>query len=196
MIRKRLKTSFRSDNPLVQRACAGLNELGEWANVFGAIQPLVVAAVPGGVKLRWEPWDSPFLHPWRVGLQDGTGKVDVAGGNVNTGASLNAVTGLSNVTAADGLKVWLKVKHYYNTATASTYTLGSTTGAWPTSTHNATYVETVLKVAEIVGSTLYQYLYEDQFVPRIEPPLPDTTNTYFLMSVAGVVQWVQSGSCP
>jgi hypothetical protein len=193
--RERLRDTYTTPNKLFTSVCAGLNRLGQWCNAFDAQPPIRVITAGWGVHLMWAPWDSPFIHPWRVSLT-AESKLNVAGGNLNTGAALVAVTGLTNLTASNGRKVWLLVRHYYNISTASTYSLNSGTSAWPSSTHNSTYVETVLKVAEIVSGTLYQYLYSDQFVPRINPPLPDTSNPYVLMAISGTIQWVKAGTCP
>jgi hypothetical protein len=193
---KLIKTAYRTDNPRLAPVAAGLNELGTWVNVFGSTKPIVTHPVPGGVKLHWLPWESPMAHPWRVWQPDTTvAKVDVDGGKVNTGVALVTVTGLADRTVADGLRVWLSVKHYYNTATASEYALASGTSAFPTSTHSSASQTTILPVAEIDGTTLYQYLYEDQFVPRLNPPLPNLTNTYALLTVAGTLQWKLVGPC-
>lgn len=195
MVRKLLKTSYRTDNPKLTPLCDGLNQVGTWGNTFDSLPPLVTQSVPGGVKLRWQPWESPFVHPWRVTLQAGLAKVDVAGGRVNRGDVLATVTGLTGLTAAAGLKVWLTVTHYHNHATASTYALNHGTGAFPTSSNTSSSSVTILPVAEIDGTDLNQYLYEDQYVPRLNPPLPGTVNVYYLTAVAGVVQWIQPGAC-
>jgi hypothetical protein len=195
MARKLLKTWYQTDDPQLIAVARGLNELGLWANTFGSGPPIITHPVPGGVYLHWEPWESPFAHPWRVTLQEGISKVDVAGGRVNTGAASIDVAGLTDLTAVDDLKIWLSVKHYYNTATASEYKLDSGTAAFPSNSHGASYMLVIMPVAEIVIETLYQYLYEDQFIPRIPPPPPDLTKTYYLRCAAGVIGWYEAGAC-
>lgn len=194
--RELIKNWYRTGNPLLSSIATGLNRLGTWCNTFDAVRPIFADAVPGGVKLRWQPWESPFVHPWRVTLQPGAALLDVAGGRVHRGDNQATVTGLTGVGAVNGRRIWLTVTHYHDQATASAYALGHGTSTWPSSTNTATVATIVLPVAEIVGTTLYQYLYSDQFVPRPNPPLPDLVDTYALMTIAGVVQWVAVGECP
>jgi hypothetical protein len=194
MARKLLKTFYRTDDPQLRAVANALNELGLWVNTFDSRPPIITYPVPGGVCLYWQPWESPFAHPWRVTPQNGSGNVDVAGGRVNTGATSVDVAGLTDLTAVDDLKIWLSVKHYYNTATASEYKLDHGTASFPSDSHGASYMLVIMPVAEIVGNTLYQYLYEDQFVPRIPPP-PDLTKTYYLRCAAGVIGWYEASIC-
>jgi hypothetical protein len=195
MTRKQIKTSYRSDDPTLQPVCDSLNEMGEWKNAHGSLRPIVTKATQKGCVHVWDPWESPFVHPWRVSLQAGLAKVDVAGGRVNRGDALATVTGLTGLTAVDGLKVWLRVKHYHDYATASESILEHGTGAYPTSSNTATLSTIYLPVAEIDGTTLKQYLYEDQYVPRMDPPPPDMTHVFYVAFVAGVKKCLQSGVC-
>jgi len=194
-IRERVKDNWIAKNRMFWPISQALNRAAKWCNGFDARPPLIVTGVGYGVHLTFEPWETPFTHPWRAYSSETSGKINVRGGTVNDGYSLNVVTALSNETPSDGWKCWLRVKHYYDTTVASEYVLVTGTGAWPTDTHNSTAMEVIQKAAEIDGTTLYQYLYEDQFIPRINPPLPSTSNVWFLTAINGVIQWVQSGTC-
>jgi len=207
-----LKTWFRTDNPQHAPVAAALNELGTWVNTFGSTQPIVTHPVPGGVKLRWQPWESPFCHPWRVWQPDpAMAHVSVQAGVVNTGQTLVTVTGLTAVDAAAGRKIWLSVKYYNDPATPNDIALASGTGAWPASSYSvdvlpdagnpvtlpkAGWSITILPVAEIVGTTLNQYLYEDVL---LEKGLTHTTaevigfrwNGTILEAIQAVVTYVR-----
>jgi hypothetical protein len=177
---KLLKTWFLAKDPRLEAVAKGLNELGTWMNTFGAVRPLVAQPVPDGVKLRWQPWESPFVHPWRVS-PGAEGKVNVAGGKVNPGATLVTVVGLTNVPATNGRKVWLRVKYYNDPMTPDEAELVSGSTAFPESDYEADvlpdpsdpltlpqagWAETILPVAEIVNGELRQYLYETVLLPK------------------------------
>ena len=195
--RNQFKKHYHSDNPKLKPACAGLNRLGTWADNLAVARPMILRQTPDSITIRWAPWESPFVHPWRVWQPDpAVAHVSVNGGRVNCGEGAAAVvTGLTNVDAEDDLRVWLKVKHYFNRATASEYALETATTDFPASSLTSSYQLTYIRVAEIDGSTLYQYLYEDQFVPLGLPPHPNHSSNYALMCLSGVIQWVQSGPC-
>jgi hypothetical protein len=197
---KRLQFAKRlhTDNPKLRAAVARINALGEWADGFSTARPLIIGQTPQSITLRWSPWDTPFLHPWRVWQPDpGIAHVSVAGGRVNTGDGAAAVVaGLTDVDAEDNRRIWLRIKHYFNRATASEYELETATTDFPASATTSSYQLTYIRVAEIDGSTLYQYLFSDQYVPLGDPPHPDHTKTYFKMMINGVIQWVEAGACP
>lgn len=194
-IRPEIKEDWKGKG-LFKTIAEALNRLAQWCNDFDAEEPITVETKGWGVTLAWRPWQSPFEHPWKVRTSATTGKVDVVGGLVYAGGEPNSVSGLTAETPSDGWKCWLRVKHYYATGTASEYELDAADSAWPSNTWSSTAYETHIRVAEIDGATLYQYIYEDQIVPRILPPVPDTTNTYVATVVAGTMQWTQAGACP
>ena len=194
-IRPRIKDDWKGKG-LFRTIAEALNRLAQWCNDFDAEEPITVETKGWGVTLKWDPWQSPFWHPWKIKTSETDGKLDITGGLVYAGGAPNVVAALDDETPSDGWKCYLRVKHYYATGTASEYALGSTTDAWPANTWSSTAYETHIRIGEISGSTLYQYIYEDQIVPRIPPPLPGTVNNYALLAVAGTMQWVQTSACP
>jgi len=192
--REKIKETWQGDG--VFRPIAGaLNRLAKWCNCLDAAEPITIEAQSWGIVLKWAPWESPFLHPWRVTKEDADGLLTVLGGVVCDGTSSNTVSAVTGETATDGWKCYLEVKHYYATGTASTYTLKTTTGAWPAQGHTSVVQTTNIRVGEIVGTTLYQYLYSDQFVPRILPPV-DPSGHHYLRVNFGTIEWVEADTCP
>lgn len=194
-IREKIKDDWIARSRRFWKIAFAQNRTAKWCNDFDAVPPLLVEGQRNGVVLRFAPWESPFVHPFQVYMAGVDGKVNVREGYVyDGGAARVLVTALTNVTCADGLKIWLKVKRYYDTTTASEIALDSGT-AWPSNAHTSAHQLEYRRVAEIDGITLYQYLYEDQYCVLRFPPLPDTTNTYYLRAKAGVIAWIQAGAC-
>lgn len=191
-----LRDNFRAPGQKYRVIAEALNRGARWCNTFDAMLPMVVNNGHNGVYVTWEPWETPFEHPFRVYPSTTDGKMNVHAGRVNTGSALATATGLSDIDAHDPLYVYLTVVHYYDRTAASTYTLGSSEVAWPASAHTSSSQTTVFRIAELDGLDLHQYIVGDVFCPLINPPLPGTAGNYALVAIAGVVQWVEVGACP
>jgi hypothetical protein len=177
-----IKDWHRTGNPLLGVVADALNRHAVALNVHSSVPPIVTVAVPGGKKHVWLPWESPFDHPWRVRPSASTpGEIDIMGGHVHDGTDAGAdVAALTGVTAANDLRIWLRVKYYNDPATPSEFEI-VTGAAWPDNDWSADVLPdaspltlpdagwslTILRIAEIDSAgTLHQYLYEDVVLPR------------------------------
>ena len=178
----RPKWWWRGKGPVFGGIADALSAMGMWCETHQSTRPIVTVEVPGGKKHYWQPWESPFDHPWRV-IPSGTtpGEIDVTGGVVWDGETPNDVAALTGVSAANDLLVWLRVKYWNDPAVASEFAIESGV-AWPPSDYDvdvvpdpgalttlpkAGWCEAILRIAEIgSGGVLHQYLYEDVVRPR------------------------------
>lgn len=132
-IREYIKDVWRTEIPWFVPVAGALNRLAKWCNTFDADPPIVAEPVPGGVRLHWSPYETPWAHPWRfrIGIDSGTLKYTVEAGRLYDGTTWHDVAAIEETALPAALKVWLQVKYYNDPATPAEHTIE--VGAdWPT----------------------------------------------------------------